>query len=87
MEIDIFDALKAAETKPFGFKPFYPLPGVGGINIPVDPYYLAYKANKFGLKTDFIKLAGKINDERPIQICNLISNFIKKKIEKKKYLS
>ena len=86
MGINIFDALKAAETKPFGFKPFYPGPGVGGHCIPVDPYYLAYKANKFGVKTDFIKLAGKINDERPVQICNLVSNFISKRKLKKKLL-
>ena len=86
MGINIFDALKAAETKPFGFKAFYPGPGVGGNCIPIDPYYLAYKANKFGVKTDFIKLAGKINDERPTQICNLVSNFISKKKLKRKIL-
>ena len=79
MKINIFDALNAAETKPFGFKAFYPGPGVGGHCIPVDPYFLSYKAKKFGVLTNFIKLAGKINDQRPIEISKTISNFIKKK--------
>ena len=86
MKINIFDALNAAETKPFGFKAFYPGPGVGGHCIPVDPYFLTYKAKQFGVLTNFIKLAGKINDQRPIEISKTISNFIKKKKLKKKIL-
>ena len=86
MKINIFDALNAAETKPFGFKAFYPGPGVGGHCIPVDPYFLTYKAKQFGVLTNFIKLAGKINDQRPLEISKTISNFIKKKKLKKKVL-
>ena len=78
MKINIFDALNAAETKPFGFKAFYPGPGVGGHCIPVDPYFLTYKAKQFGVLTNFIKLAGKINDQRPLEISKTISNFKKK---------
>ena len=83
MKINIFDALNAAETKPFGFKAFYPGPGVGGHCIPVDPYFLTYKAKQFGVLTNFIKLAGKINGQRPLEISKTISNFIKKKLKKK----
>ena len=57
---------------------FYPGPGVGGHCIPVDPYFLTYKAKQFGVLTNFIKLAGKINDQRPLEISKTISNFIKK---------
>ena len=76
--INIFDAVKAANTKPFGYMPFVPGPGVGGHCIPVDPFYLTYKANQLGLKTEFIKLAGKINDSRPLQISKKIESFLKK---------
>lgn len=86
MGINIFDALKAAETKPFGFNSFYPGPGVGGHCIPVDPYFLTYKAKQFGVNTKFIKLAGKINDDRPAEISNTIINYVKKKKLKKNIL-
>ena len=82
--INIFDAVKAANTKPFGYMPFVPGPGVGGHCIPVDPYYLTYKANQVGIKTEFIKLAGKINDSRPLQISKKIENFLKKNKSLKK---
>ena len=80
--------MKAANTKPFGYMPFVPGPGVGGHCIPVDPYYLTYKANQVGIKTEFIKLAGKINDSRPLQISKKIENFLKKNksLKKKKIL-
>lgn len=86
MNINIFEALKAANTKPFGFSPFYPGPGVGGHCIPVDPFFLTYKAKKFGVITKFIKLAGQINDDRPIEISNIISRYIKKNKLKKNIL-
>lgn len=86
MDINIFEALKAAETKPFGFSAFYPGPGVGGHCIPVDPYYLTYKAKQYGVNTKFIKLAGQINDFRPVEISKIILNYIKKNKLKKDIL-
>ena len=61
MNIDYYQAIKAAETKPFGFYPFYPGPGVGGHCIPVDPYYLSFKAKQFKANTKFIKLNEIVN--------------------------
>ena len=86
MDINIFDAIKAAKTKPFGFNSFYPGPGVGGHCIPVDPYFLTYKAKQLGVNTKFIKLAGKINDNRPNEISKEILNYIKKNKLKKNIL-
>ena len=78
MNINIFDAVNAAKTKPFGYQPFYPGPGVGGHCIPVDPFFLTWKAKKLGINTEFIKLSGQINDERPKIITNKINKFLKK---------
>ncbi len=61
MDIDIWEVIDAAKTKPFGFMPFYPGPGIGGHCIPVDPFYLSWKAEQMGQKTRFIELAGEIN--------------------------
>ena len=63
MGIDINKVIKLASTKPFGYKPFFPGPGVGGHCIPIDPYYLYWRAKKFGQEAKFIKLAGDINIE------------------------
>tara|TARA_B100001057_G_scaffold498914_1_gene607627 strand:- start:6246 stop:7580 length:1335 start_codon:yes stop_codon:yes gene_type:complete len=80
-DINIYDAIEAAKTKPFGFQPFYPGPGVGGHCIPVDPYFLTWKANQFGTKTKFIKLAGEINEARPkVVVQDLLGHFKKKNI-------
>lgn len=65
MGIDIWQVIRAASTKPFGFQPFYPGPGLGGHCIPIDPYYLSYKAREFGHSTRFIELAGEINHAMP----------------------
>jgi UDP-N-acetyl-D-glucosamine dehydrogenase len=65
MEADIWEIVEAAATKPFGFMPFYPGPGLGGHCIPVDPMYLSWKANQHGLKTRFIELAEQVNHEMP----------------------
>ena len=65
MNIDIFEVIDAAKTKPFGFTAFYPGPGLGGHCIPIDPYYLTWKARAYGLNTRFIELAGEINREMP----------------------
>jgi len=65
MGIDIWEVIQAASTKPFGFKAFYPGPGLGGHCIPIDPFYLAFKARQFGMPTRFIELAGEINTSMP----------------------
>ena len=65
MNIDIWEVINAAATKPFGFQPFVPGPGVGGHCIPVDPFYLTWKAKQFGFTTRFIELAGEINESMP----------------------
>lgn len=65
MDIDIWKVIAAAATKPFGFQPFYPGPGLGGHCIPIDPFYLTWKAREFGHHTRFIELAGEINNAMP----------------------
>lgn len=65
MGLDIFEIVDAAATKPFGFTPFYPGPGIGGHCIPIDPFYLTWKAREYGLHTRFIELAGEINAAMP----------------------
>jgi UDP-N-acetyl-D-glucosamine dehydrogenase len=65
MNIDIWEVIAAASTKPFGFQPFYPGPGLGGHCIPIDPYYLTWKAREVGLPTRFIELAGEVNRSMP----------------------
>ena len=65
MDIDIWEVIRAASTKPFGFKAFYPGPGLGGHCIPIDPFYLTWKARQYGMPTRFIELAGEINTNMP----------------------
>jgi UDP-N-acetyl-D-glucosamine dehydrogenase len=65
MEIDIHEVIRAAATKPFGFVPYYPGPGLGGHCIPIDPFYLTWKAREYGLNTKFIELAGEVNRAMP----------------------
>lgn len=65
MGIDIWEVINAAATKPFGFKAFYPGPGLGGHCIPIDPFYLTWKAREYGIHTRFIELAGEINRSMP----------------------
>jgi UDP-N-acetyl-D-glucosamine dehydrogenase len=65
MGIDLFEVIDAAKTKPFGFMPFYPGPGLGGHCIPIDPFYLSWRARGFGFSTRFIELAGEINSNMP----------------------
>ena len=76
--VNTFDVIKAASTKPFGFLPFYPGPGVGGHCIPVDPFYLSWKAKQYGLNTEFIELAGKLNQKMPMHVVELIENNVHK---------
>ncbi|HEX2999632.1 MAG TPA: nucleotide sugar dehydrogenase, partial [Armatimonadota bacterium] len=68
MGIDIWEVIDAAKTKPFGFQAFYPGPGLGGHCIPVDPYYLSWKAKEFDFRTRFIELAGEINTSMPYHV-------------------
>jgi UDP-N-acetyl-D-glucosamine dehydrogenase len=65
MDIDIFEVIDAAKTKPFGFQAFYPGPGLGGHCIPIDPFYLSWKAKEFDFNTRFIELAGQVNLAMP----------------------
>jgi UDP-N-acetyl-D-glucosamine dehydrogenase len=65
MDVDVWEVIKAASTKPFGFKPFYPGPGLGGHCIPIDPFYLSWKAREYGVPTRFIELAGEVNVSMP----------------------
>lgn len=62
MDIDIWEVVDAAKTKPFGFMPFYPGPGLGGHCIPIDPFYLSWKAREFDFHTEFIEISGKVNE-------------------------
>ena len=65
MGLDVFEVVEAAATKPFGFQPYFPGPGIGGHCLPIDPFYLTWKAREFGLHTRFIELAGEINAAMP----------------------
>lgn len=81
MGIDIWEVIEAAKTKPFGFMPFYPGPGLGGHCIPIDPFYLTWKAREFELNTRFIELAGEINTSMPVHVVEKVSealNFLRK---------
>ncbi len=73
MKIDIWEVVEAAATKPFGFMSFQPGPGLGGHCIPVDPFYLTWKAREYGFTTEFIELAGKVNEAMPYYCRSLIS--------------
>ncbi|HYV25960.1 MAG TPA: nucleotide sugar dehydrogenase, partial [Candidatus Eisenbacteria bacterium] len=73
MGIDIWEVVNAAKTKPFGFMPFYPGPGLGGHCIPIDPFYLTWKAREYGKQTRFIELAGEINTAMPEYVVSRIT--------------
>ncbi|MCB9991207.1 MAG: nucleotide sugar dehydrogenase [Rhodospirillales bacterium] len=70
MGIDIWEVVEAAKTKPFGYMPFYPGPGLGGHCIPIDPFYLTWKAREYDVQTRFIELAGEINHSMPQYVCD-----------------
>lgn len=74
MNIDIWEVIDAASTKPFGYMPFYPGPGLGGHCIPVDPFYLSWKAREFDFATRFIELAGEVNTAMPYHVTDAIAN-------------
>ncbi len=73
MGIDVWDVIEAAKTKPFGFMPFYPGPGLGGHCIPIDPFYLSWKAREFDVATRFIELAGEINTAMPYLVVDRLA--------------
>ena len=76
MGIDIWEVIEAAKTKPFGFMPFYPGPGLGGHCIPLDPFYLSWRARAHGFTTRFIDLAGQINDAMPYHVVERVSELL-----------
>jgi UDP-N-acetyl-D-glucosamine dehydrogenase len=73
MGIDIWEVIDAAKTKPFGYMPFYPGPGLGGHCIPIDPFYLTWKSREYELPTRFIELAGEINSAMPRHIVDRLA--------------
>jgi len=76
LHIDVWEVIKAAETKPFGFMPFYPGPGIGGHCIPADPMYLSWKARKVGFETKMIDLASKVNQNMPNHIVERVRDIL-----------
>jgi UDP-N-acetyl-D-glucosamine dehydrogenase len=76
MGIDIWEVIEAAKTKPFGFTPFYPGPGLGGHCIPIDPFYLTWKAREYGKHTRFIELAGQINTAMPEHVVHCVADVL-----------
>lgn len=79
MDIDIWEVINAAKTKPFGFQAFYPGPGLGGHCIPIDPFYLTWKAREYDFSTKFIELAGEINTHMPYYVVNKIVEALNEK--------
>ena len=77
MDLDIWEVIDSAATKPFGFMPFYPGPGLGGHCIPVDPYYLSWKAREYDFATRFIELAGEINTAMPYHVVDALVKALK----------
>jgi UDP-N-acetyl-D-glucosamine dehydrogenase len=76
MGVDVWEVIEAAKTKPFGFMPFYPGPGLGGHCIPIDPFYLTWKAREYDIATRFIELAGQINSRMPYLVVNKLAEAI-----------
>jgi UDP-N-acetyl-D-glucosamine dehydrogenase len=76
MGVDVWEVIDAAKTKPFGFMPFYPGPGLGGHCIPIDPFYLTWKAREYDISTRFIELAGQINSRMPYHVVSKLSEFL-----------
>ena len=77
MGIDVWEVIEAAKTKPFGFTPFYPGPGLGGHCIPIDPFYLTWKAREYEISTRFIELAGEINTRMPHYVVDKLARALR----------
>ncbi|GAH76167.1 unnamed protein product, partial [marine sediment metagenome] len=73
---NIWEVIEAAKTKPYGFMPFYPGPGLGGHCIPIDPFYLAWRAKEYDFNTRFIELAGEINDQMPYYVVERMTRIL-----------
>lgn len=82
MRVDVWEVIDAAKTKPFGFMPFYPGPGLGGHCIPIDPFYLTWKAREYGIATRFIELAGQINSSMPAHVVNRLATAMDMRLKK-----
>lgn len=82
MGIDVWEVIRGAATKPFGFMAFYPGPGLGGHCIPIDPFYLSWKAREYGLTTRFIELSGEINANMPALVINMVASELSNRLEK-----
>lgn len=82
MGIDVWEVIDGAKTKPFGFMPFYPGPGLGGHCIPIDPFYLAWKSKQHGLEANFIELAGEINVSMPQYVIDRLAEALKSRLGK-----
>ena len=76
MNINVFEVIEAAKSKPFGYMAFYPGPGLGGHCIPIDPFYLTWKAREHGINTRFIELAGEINADMPRYVVDRLANVV-----------
>lgn len=79
MDIDIHEVIRAAATKPFGFVPYYPGPGLGGHCIPIDPFYLTWKAREYGVNTRFIELAGEVNSAMPDYVVSKVGDALNRR--------
>lgn len=79
MNIDVWEVIEAAKTKPFGYHPFYPGPGLGGHCIPIDPFYLSWKAKEYDINTKFIELAGEINTFQPYYVVDKLIELLSSK--------
>ena len=79
MGIDIWEVIDAAKTKPFGYMPFYPGPGLGGHCIPIDPFYLSWRARKFDLDARFVELAGEVNRRMPYHVIQALADSLSRK--------
>jgi UDP-N-acetyl-D-glucosamine dehydrogenase len=82
MGIDVWEVIDAAKTKPFGFMPFYPGPGLGGHCIPIDPFYLTWKAREYDITTRFIELAGQINSRMPYVVVNKLAELVDREVKR-----
>jgi len=82
MGINIWEVIDAAKTKPFGFMPFYPGPGLGGHCIPIDPFYLTWKAREYKIATRFIELAGEVNSDAPVHVVETVTRALSDRRQK-----
>lgn len=82
MGVDVWEVIEAAKTKPFGFMPFYPGPGLGGHCIPIDPFYLTWKAREYAVPTRFIELAGQINSAMPGRVVEKLALAVDQRLQK-----